>query len=152
MDALKTALGWTVLVCLTLVFATVVVPPGICQAEHSEKCCHGHRTIFDGTTWCDWKRTWHGPNAFERPLTPYYIPRLPDYCDYADCANGCGAVVDGGYVLHGGYDCEYELAADSEDCHAGVVIEGGFERLGQIPHDLELAVGAPAAASGRPGR
>jgi hypothetical protein len=149
MDAFKSALGWTVRVLLTLLFAAVALPPGDCQAEHSATCCHRHRPFFDGSTWCAWHRTWHAYTALDRPLTPYYLPRPVDYCDYGGYANGCGEAVDGYYMMHSDGDREYNVAADCESPAALEMVHGGFERLGQIPNDLELTVGAPGAAPGR---
>jgi hypothetical protein len=110
---------------------------------------------FDGSTMCKWKRTWHGPNSLDQPLSRYYVPRP---------MSPCGRMSYGPWdEAHG--DCSYESngvcgtgnCAD-RDGHmpAGHVVtscpglQAGFERLGQIPNELGIA-GALPNAPGPPG-
>ena len=153
MDALTKAFKSPVLILLMLFCAAVAAPPSDCLAGDSGTGPYWHRPIFDGTTLCAWRRTWHGPNALETPLTGYYIPRLPDPCDCAAYANGCGEAIGGYYVMEGGMACEHGYAAECGGPHAVIGLEpAGFERLGHIPNDLELAGGLPAGGPARPGR
>jgi hypothetical protein len=83
---------------------------------------HGQHgpVVFDGTTRAAWSRTWHAPNAFLTPLCGYNIPR------YCNCNGGAGISCGTGY--------DNVTAA-----RAGCAVEpAGFDRLGQIPNDLDL--------------
>ncbi len=152
MDAFKTAFRWTVFVLFIISCAATVLPPDDCLAGDPAACHSRHRRFFDGTTLCEWRRTWHGPNGLDRPLSGYFMPRFPDYCDdpaYAGCSEAIG---------------EYFMAEDSsswdevEPADGCCVLSGmglepiGFERLGQIPNDLALAGELPAGGPARPGR
>jgi hypothetical protein len=100
-----------------------------------------------------WHRTWHGPNALDTPLRGYEIPRMPGRCDQAGYANfggytgTCGCAVTSTLTTSGGYQAP---CWGSCSPHVGIACDPTrFERLGQIPNDIELAVGAPASAPSR---
>jgi hypothetical protein len=84
---------------------------------------HGQHgpVMFDGTTRAAWSRTWHAPNAFLTPLCQYNIPR---YCNSYEPSGGVGCRMGNGEASVNGAGCAVEPA--------------GFERLGQIPNDLDL--------------
>ena len=125
----------SVLLLLSLIAAPAV--PRSCAA------CDGW------ATWCAWQRTWHTPYVLDMPLRDYFVPRTPGRCDgpiqtdgttYAACGWGVGQTMAG---LSD--DCgTYGAAPPCAFCDPG-----RFERLGQIPNDLELSIGAPASAPSR---
>jgi len=99
-----------------------------------------------GATWCAWQRTWYAPHALETPLRDYYIPRLPGRCDRAGYADG------GGYA--GSCGCVAPIV-NGDGAAEGTNWPGApkafaacdpvrFERLGQIPNDLELSLSSSA--------
>jgi hypothetical protein len=99
--------------------------------------------LVDECTHCAWRRTWYGPNALATPLRQYYIPRPPE-C--SDC-DGYAA----GYVLE-------NFPAESGHVVVSTVVSpeaaagfspARFERLGQIPNELDVvgAIPAPGRAS-----
>ena len=138
--------SWTKRALLLLLpFATALAPIPTaalaCDCDETGMWT-GQRTwrVFDGTTLAAWSRTWHGPNALATPLSQYYIPRTPAYCNLEGCDDGSGYSAAGPCQSQGAVGCMY-------------VAEGGvgfepiqFERLGRIPNDLELS-GAPPATS-----
>lgn len=94
--------------------------------------------LIDGNTKYQWARTWHAPNALATPLNRYFIPRTPGRCgsgsSYASWNECCRT---------GQYGSPYppEAAAGFEPEY--------FERLGQVPNELDL-VGGMAMPSGGP--
>ena len=83
---------------------------------------------YPGETLHAWRRTWHGPNALETPLRGYYVPRLAGRCDRQFCSY-------------------FEASFPPQ---AAVGFEPlRFERLGQIPNDLDLGGDLPAAVPSR---
>jgi hypothetical protein len=99
-----------------------------------------HRGLFDGSTRYNWARTWHAPNALATPLNQYFIPRTPGNCGsgstYTAWCSGCGPY--GGVPYPPGASAGFEPVQ--------------FERLGQVPNELDLLggvampAGAPATA------
>jgi hypothetical protein len=85
-------------------------------------------------TWCAWSETWHAPYALETPLRGYYIPRTPGCCSREFEAGTCGCgVANAGCSTSG---ARYGWCYPPE---AGVGFEPvQFERLGQVPNDMEL--------------
>ena len=151
MDALRSASKWSAIELFLYCCMVVAAPTGICRAgDCGPSYGSGQEHAFDGTTLCRWRRTWHGPNAVWTPLNAYYIPRPADPCEYGGYGNGCGAAVDGGNVLENeiGYDSEQAVPYGFTETPG---LPAGLERLGQIPNDLGIAGGAPAAPV-RPGR
>jgi hypothetical protein len=144
---------------LFVVWLFTVVPATICLADDASACDSGkgglaaHREwgvhrVFDGSTLYAWRRTWHGPNSLDTPLTGFYVPRTPACCDYNAFGAGCGEVVSDGYLAIGqeGYHCPA-----AGDCYPlGMGLEcRTMERLGQIPNDLDVGGGLPVAAASR---
>lgn len=85
-------------------------------------------------TWCAWSATWHATNDLDTPLRPYYIPRDPGCCNReanAMYGGGCGC---GAYAASGTID-----GAVCGNGYPGVGLEPvRFERLGQVPNDMDL--------------
>jgi hypothetical protein len=153
MDAYKSAVIRPVFLSVLALIATTA-PTNVCRAGGHEPCSeHGHGRHFDGSTLCRWHRTWNGPNAIWTPLTPYYIPRPADPCKYGGYGhgcygNGCGFAVEDGYFSED--TAQYE-DGDLTGYAESQVLPVGLERLGQIPNDLGISAGSPAAPA-RPGR
>ena len=85
-------------------------------------------------TWCAWSETWHAPYTLETPLRGYYIPRRPGCCSREFEAGGCGCGVANAGCSPAG--ARYGWCYPPE---AGVGFEPvQFERLGQVPNDMEL--------------
>jgi hypothetical protein len=156
MDAIKTASKWLVLALLVVFCVTGAATAGTVQT--SDYCpSHGdrHEKVFDGSTLCRWQRTWHGPNDIRRPLTAYYVPRPADPCQYGSRGHwggdsGCSETIESNYLLEGesAYENGVEVQYGYSDSPG---LQAGMERLGQIPNDLGIAGGVPAAAV-QPGR
>jgi hypothetical protein len=70
---------------------------------------------------CAWKRTFHAYDALRTPLRGYYMIRQPNYLCW-DGSIGGGREHEQGPVTYGPV---------------------GFERLGQIPNDIDLSLNAP---------
>jgi hypothetical protein len=93
--------------------------------------------LIDCNTKYQWARTWHGPNALATPLNQYFTPRVPGRCgsgsSYASW-NECNRT--------GQYGAAYppEAATGFEPVY--------FERLGQVPNELDLVGGMVGPASG----
>ena|SRR3990172_602241 len=151
MDAFTRFLRNRVLHWMSPLLATILATPGHCLAGGSTDCAPWYCPFVDGTTLCAWHRTWHGPNALTTPLTGYYIPRLPAYCGYNDCAGNCAEPVGESYVTLWELEGEREPAADCFPADLGLE-SSGLERLGQVPNDLELSAGVPGASPNRSGR
>ena len=122
-----------------------VIPAAACPAW----CGCG---IVDSHTRCMWSRTWHGPNALATPLNQYFIPRTPANCcgpGGCGCGAGCVGPEAGIACNYGGLPYPAAAAAGFEPV--------AFERLGQVPNELDIvgAIGAgvpgqaPAAAPRR---
>jgi hypothetical protein len=151
---------------LFVALSLLLLPQADCFAEHA---CNGHKhqKHFDGSTFEAWSRTWHGPNAFLCPLTPYYIPRTAPCPAYGDhfhgCSNGhsngygngcsgckCGAV--GEYYMEGA-DAMYSPHSPTVCANGELPCgEGGFERLGQIPNEIATAGQLPPGILTEPAR
>ncbi len=103
--------------------------------------CHA----FHGATMHAWHRTWHGYDALNTPLRPYFVPRYPGRCDReayagdygaAGC-NQCGNGASAGAGVHNyGASAIPWLPLQSE-------------RLGQIPNDMGVGGAVPVSAAGR---
>jgi len=129
------------------------VPLATCQAWDAWSACGcAHHQLFDGSTMCAWKRTFHGPNALATPLRGYYIPRVPS-------CGGCeGYAVECGYVVGESagvcdYGCNQEKMASTESVfppEAGFA-PAQFERLGQLRNELDVAspIATPANGTSR---
>lgn len=103
-------------------------------------------------TWRAWKRTWHGPNALATPLRPYSTPRTSAWCEYEGCAAHCGSHVEifSPPVRGDHCGCSGQRADGSPHSLYGLSVDDcRFERLGQVPNDMELSAGLPAATSAR---
>ena len=154
MDAIKTASKWLILASSVLGCVATT-----CTCQASDYCppqSGAHGKVFDGSTRCRWQRTWHGPNDIWRPLTAYYIPRPADPCKYGSHgqgwagSNGCGVTANGEYILEDEASTEYGPTVQYGYTEAPG-LQAGMERLGQIPNDLGIAGGVPAAPV-QPGR
>jgi hypothetical protein len=113
-------------------------------------CSPGNCGAYETSTFCAWKRTWHGPNALATPLRGYYVPRMSGRCDRGDYAGGWGC--------SGSEDCDTghvksQVAPAAPRMYPPELCIGfepvQFERLGQVPNDLELGSAAPVGAPGR---
>lgn len=117
----------------------ILVPLLVALAAPATSCFAWYgwgRDVFDGSTLYAWERTWHGPNALATPLGQYYIPRTPGFCNFDGYANegGCPA----GAVCNGNGALPFPK-------EAGVGFEPvQFERLGQVPNDLDVGTAAPS--------
>lgn len=93
--------------------------------------------LIDCNTKYQWARTWHAPNALATPLSRYFIPRKLGRCgsgsSYASWNEGNG---------NSQYGAPYppEAAAGFEPEY--------FERLGQVPNELDLVGGMAMPAGG----
>jgi hypothetical protein len=149
MDALSRTPRNMISLFASPLLAAILATPGNCLAGGAAACHCRVSPSVDGCTRCEWHRTWHGPNALTMPLSRYFIPRHAPGCDCYGCTAGCGEAV--AECPAWAAACDYEEAV--ECCPAAVGLEpAGLERLGQIPNDLELAVGVPGASPKRPGR
>jgi hypothetical protein len=98
-----------------------------------------------------WQCTWNAPYALDTPLRGYFIPRSGGRCEeavYSDgygymACNGCGMQTEGDVEAPGPCECDYPAQRGSE------CLSVRFERLGQIPNDLELGASLPSSAPGR---
>jgi hypothetical protein len=163
MDAVFRAARAPVWMLLVALSCLVLLPQAECFGEHD---CNGqkHQKFFDGSTLEAWSRTWHGPNAFLTPLTPYYIPRVAPCPGYGDCLNGhggscaecsgceCSGSIGEYYVE--GEDAMYSPHSPTVSCANGELPcgEGGFERLGQIPNEIANAGQLPPGVLTGPAR
>jgi hypothetical protein len=107
---------------LSLLTALVVAPSGFCFAW-----CGPHGQHFNGQTRYMWSRTWHAQNSLAMPLGAYYVPRAPGFCGSGSGENGIS-----GYTA--------SALPGFEPVH--------FERLGQVPNELDIIgnMSAPASA------
>jgi hypothetical protein len=80
--------------------------------------CHAADTAMI----CAWHRTFHAYNGLHSPLRNYYMNRRPN------CY--CWGAVPAGWSQSAGPPLSW-----------GPV---GFERMGQIPNDVDVTIGAPA--------
>jgi hypothetical protein len=147
MDVFQRSVTFAVFLLLLSLSVFVAMPDGDCAAGYPCNCCLGdHHPYFDGSVRAAWSRTWHAPTPWSTPLTPYYVPRTPPYgCegDFAGCASRCGANVE---------SCSGDLAEDLRGNGEYCGVEGGFERIGQIPNELGIAGPAPPSAPPTPPR
>jgi hypothetical protein len=106
---------------------------------------------FHGATLAAWHNTWHGPNAFETPLRPYFIPRLPGHCDRAAFAESSEYVNSNGDTVPAEDRVDYPAPCPAADplsvCTSCLNVRS--ERLGQIPNDLDSATTMSVGAPGR---
>lgn len=113
----------------------LVVESGTCFAWDGYGC--GCGCFIDCNTRYQWARTWHAPNALATPLSRYFIPRKLGRCGsgarYASW-NECSHTAE--------YGAPYppEAAAGFEPEY--------FERLGQVPNELDLVGGMGGPISG----
>jgi hypothetical protein len=115
---------------------TLAVPTSVSYGYWGYGNCCGWQE-----TWSAWSQTWHGPNALETPLRGYFIPRMPGRCDRGYLGDGC---VEGVANPSDRRTCEVNHAC-SYPPQAGVGFEPvEFERLGQVPNDMDPG-GLPTA-------
>jgi hypothetical protein len=142
MDACAMPVRFVVLIVLLPLCLVLSIPAADCSAE----CSHygglwSHEPYFDGSVLAAWSRTWHAPTPWSTPLPPYYVPRTAPSGyggEFAGCANHCGT--GAGFRRSGPY--EGLVREDAGDCG----VEGGFERIGHIPNELNFAGPLPPGA------
>jgi hypothetical protein len=149
MKAIKARPNCSLSFVVFILFATCSVLAGQVRAEEGGAYWYSGK-FFDGSTMCKWKRTWHGPNSLDQPLSRYYVPRPMSACGrmgyspWDETVSGCS------YGSYGG--CENGNCAGRDDhMPAGHVVtscpgmQAGFERLGQIPNEIGIAGAVPNA-------
>jgi hypothetical protein len=99
-----------------------------------------------GQTWCAWSETWHAYSALDTPLRPYYIPRNPGCCNRQSYGNNTAC----GYAAQMPEGATGMAGCDRYPPEAAIGLEPvRFERLGQIPNDMDLG-GLPAPVERSP--
>lgn len=157
MDAIANVVRLPVLLFLGSLSVFLTMPQGNCIGGNSCECRPKHQPYFDGSVLAAWSRNWHAPTPWGTPLAAYYIPRTPACgCgrgEFAGCANECGAAT-------GKYDAAMYSAGDELSRYGERIrptgeycgVEGGFERIGQIPNDASMAGALPPGAGAAPAR
>jgi len=120
----------------------------ICAMLAAAPSCAG---AFDSATWSVWHATWHGPNALATPLRGYFIPRLPGRCDRPAYAEACGnPALDSVSIENGNGLAPAPFCETNNPLPVGAAcLSVRFERLGEIPNDLDLGGSVPVSPTGR---
>jgi hypothetical protein len=117
---------------LPLIMAVSV--PGAAFAWHGS-----HEKVFDGQTRYLWSRTWHAQNSLLSPPSAYCVPRAPGRCD-SDFKPG--ELAPSVPSLYGGAPYPAAAVVGFEPL--------GFERLGRVANELDVAGSLPLPAGSAP--
>jgi hypothetical protein len=101
--------------------------------------CYAHQS-----TWSAWSSTWHAYNALDMPLRPYFIPRAPGDCGRQP--NVAYGAAWGSAPL--GTEESRECGCDYPPEAASSLAPIRFERLGQVPNDMDLGGLSPPGQRG----